>query len=720
MSEQRIIVERLHEAYNERRFDVYAELLDEDAVLFMNGGSVRGRARFCDYVIASVRELPGVRVRIERVLADSGDTLVVETRYVDSSPQPVPGRTVPGAWRLPFGVCEAYRIADGRITECRNYLGAELAEQLSDGAVAPWPGITQLVAEQAALRRVATLVARGATQPEVFAAVVSEAGELLGENVVLLRFDGDDATTVVAQHSADDFPDLTGQTTQRGDAPPRSVEAGRPVRVDSYAGLPGPGAEVSRQLGVVASATTPVVLQGEPWGGLAVFSRVGLAVGIEDRLAQFADLAATAIGNAQSQAELQLLADEQAALRRVAELVARGAATREVFDRVASEASRLLDDAPTTLARYERSGTEVVIEAQCLADSGTDNERYVMGTRIPVRGEIARARVWRTGQAVRIDDYASVAGVETIRSGLRAAVSAPITVEGRVWGVLSAGSLGPPLPIGTEARLTRFCELVAAAIANADSRAQLTASRARIVASGDEARRRLARDVHDGAQQRLVHAIIMLKQARAALEGTVGPAAALVGESLDQAQAANEQLRDLAHGIMPGALARGGLHAAVESLRAHVPLTLDAEVLVDRLPERAELTAYFVISEALTNVVKHAGARRARVRAVLDADRLQVEISDDGHGGADPAAGSGLVGLADRVDAAGGTMSLTSPPDVGTTLSIELPINLPRSPEPDARGLTATHRCSAVPTPAAPPECQHGPDGSTGACGRRR
>ena len=684
MSEPRIIVERLHEAYNARRFDVYAELLDEDAVLFMNGGSVRGRARFCDYVSASVRELPGVRVRIERVLADSGNTLVVETRYFDASPEPMPERTVPGAWRLPFGVCEAYRIADGRIVECRNYLGAELAEQLSDGVVAPWPGITQLVDEQAALRRVATLVARGATQPEVFDAVVSEAGELLGENVVLMRFDGDDATTILAQHSAEDFPDLTGQTTQRGDAPPRPVQAGRPVRVDSYDGLPGPGAEVTRQLGVVASATTPVVLQGEPWGGLAVFSRVGLAAGIEDRLAQFADLAATAIANAQSRAELQLLADEQAALRRVAELVARGAPTQDVFDKVTVEASVLLGYTRTEMLRYERSGTEVVNLTQSHTE-GSD-PRFAPGYRGPVAGDIGRARVWRTGGVVRIDDYRGLAGAEMVSSAVRASVLAPIVVQGRLWGVLIATSPGPPLPAGTEEKLARFCELVAAAIANADSRTQLTASRARIVASGDEARRRLARDVHDGAQQRLVHAIIMLKQAQAALEATGGPGAALVGESLGQAQAANEQLRDLAHGIMPAALARGGLRAAVKSLRSHVPLRVDAEVLADRLPERVELTAYFVISEALTNVVKHAGAGRARVRGVLDAGRLRVEVSDDGQGGADPAAGSGLVGLADRVDAAGGTMSLISRPGAGTTLSIELPIDLPESEEHVARG----------------------------------
>jgi signal transduction histidine kinase len=233
--------------------------------------------------------------------------------------------------------------------------------------------------------------------------------------------------------------------------------------------------------------------------------------------------------------------------------------------------------------------------------------------------------------------------------------------------------------VGTEDRLSQFAELVAAAIANAESSAALTASRARIVASADEARRRLARDVHDGAQQRQVHAVIALKQAQAALQDKGTPAAGLVDESLRQAQAATAALRELAHGIMPAALHRGGLRAGVDSLRDHVPLSVETEVLAGRLPEPVETTAYFVMAEALTNVVKHADAKLARVRAFAVEDRLQVVVSDDGHGGADPASGSGIAGLADRVDAAGGSMSLSSPRGAGTTLSVILPTNRPQT-----------------------------------------
>jgi signal transduction histidine kinase len=356
-------------------------------------------------------------------------------------------------------------------------------------------------------------------------------------------------------------------------------------------------------------------------------------------------------------------------LRRVAELVARGAATQEVFDQVTVEASRLLEENATALLRYEPSGTE----AELLAQSG--DSVAPPGTRIPVVGDIGIARVWRTGRAARIDDYDGVASVEVIVRDIRASVSAPIVVEGRLWGVLLEGSPVEPLPAGTEERLAPFCELVGVAIANAEYRAQLKASRARIVASADEARRRLERDVHDGAQQRLVHTLIMLKQAQAALQGSDSAAARLVDGSLAQAEVANVQLRELANGILPAALARGGLRTGIESLLHDTPLPVDAEVTVERLPAAVETTAYFVIAEALTNVIKHAGASRARVRALAAGDRLEIEVSDDGRGGAHAANGSGLTGLIDRVEAAGGSMSVSSPAGAGTTLTVTLPID---------------------------------------------
>jgi len=675
VSANRLIVDRLHEAFNTRRFEDLGEVLDEDVLMVIEGTSFRGLAAVRDYLAGMMRQIP-IRVEIERVLAESSDTLVTLTWVLDTaaatSEPPADGADPP-----PIATyLVVHRIAAGRIVEWRSYIDADPADDAADSGRARLAGIHRLMGEQAALRRVATLVARGAGQAEVFDAIVSEAAALLGREVWLRRFEADDTATIVAANGAGGVAELVGRplALRKGGASDRAHRTGRPVRVDNYPDQPGPGAELGRRLGVVASAAAPLIVQGTPWGTLLVVSRdTPLAAGIEDRLAQFADLAATAIANAQSRAELRLLADEQAALLRVAELVARGATTQQVFEQVTIEASRLLDDSPMVLMRYEPSAEAVVVAAQGIPEPA-------VGGRVPLQGENGCARVWRTGRPVRVDeDYQVVASAEEPR-WIRAVVLAPIVVEGRLWGLLGAPSTSP-LPGGTEQRLARFGELVAAAIANAESRAALTASRARIVAGADEARRRLARDVHDGAQQRLVHALLRLKQARAALEDTDGAAAKLLDESLAQVQAANAQLRELAHGILPSALARGGLGDGVQSLLRHTPLPVDAEVRAGRLPQPVETTAYFVIAEALTNVIKHAGADRARVRALAAADRLEVEVSDDGRGGADPAGGSGLTGLTDRVDAAGGSMTLTSPPGEGTKLCVVLPIEQPQAAE---------------------------------------
>ena len=675
VSGHRLIVDRLHEAFNARRFDEYAELLDQDVVMVVDGRPIRGRAAVCDYAAAVAREIPGARSEVDRVVAESGEEIVTRTRFVDASSASSEPSTW-GAWRLPLAMHEVYRVAGGRVAERHSYIDAVPAKDEFGGDLVARAGVVRLMNEQAALRRVATLVARGAVQSEVFEAIVSEAAELFGEETWLVRYGTNDSATIVAQHGGSGLPELAGSSLPRGGVLEGASRLGQPIRVDSYAGLSGTGPELARRLGVVASAAAPLLVQGTPWGALGLVSRgPPLAAGIEDRLAQFADLAVTAIATAQSRAELQSLADEQAALRRVAELVARGAPTQQVFDLVTVEAGRLLDDAPTILFRYERSGSEVVVVARgWITELGRHETYYTVGASLPVPGGSGRARVWRTGRAERIDSYAEVADTGVVALGFAGSVSAPITVDGRLWGVLTAGSPGPPLPTGTEERLARFCELVAVAIANAESRAELSASRARIVASADEARRRLARDVHDGAQQRLVHTLITLKQAKAALKNSDAVAAALLEESLAQAEAANGQLRELANGILPAALARGGLRAGVESLVRHAPLRVDADVLGERLPVPVETTGYFVIAEALTNVMKHAGASRACVRARAAAGQLEVEVSDDGGGGADPANGSGLTGIGDRVDAAGGSMSVSSPPGAGTRLSVTLPI----------------------------------------------
>ena len=725
MSERRLLVDRFHEAFNARRFEDLGELFDEDVLMVIEGTTLRGRTAALDYLAGVVRQIPGMRVELEGVVADSGDTIVCLTRSMNTSPADAEDAAdgVGPAFTTSYLVVR--RIAAGRIVEYRHYLHSASGDEGSGGTPARLSSIHRLVSEQAALRRVATLVARGAAQAEVFDAVVSETAKLFGQETWLVRYGADDSATITAQHGGDRARELTGVTLLQG------VEwAGRlarPTRVDDCAGATGFGSQLAQQLGVVACAAAPLSVQRTPWGALVLVSRgPRLAVGIEDRLAQFADLAATAIANAQSRAELQSLADEQAALRRVAELVARGAPTQQVFDRVTADAAQVLDGSATVLMRYEPSGAEAQIVAQW--PSPNMEARWPAGivpngTRIPVVGDIGIARVWRTGRPAQIDDFRGVAGAEVIPHLVdgAAAALAPIVVEGRLWGVLITGSPTAPLPAGAGRRLVRFCELVAVAIANAETRAELTASRARIVASADEARRRLARDVHDGAQQRLVHTLIALKQARGELQGADPAVARLLDESLAQAESANAQLRELTNGILPAALAHGGLRAGLEPLLRHAPLPVEAEVLRERLPEPVETTGYFVIAEAVTNVIKHAGASRAHVRALRTEDRLEIEVSDDGRGGADPAAGSGLIGLIDRVDAAGGSMSISSPPGGGTTLTVTLPI--------EASGLHARHdqspgqadhrRASSYPYPAGRTTVPGSADDPLGPAGRR-
>ena len=209
------------------------------------------------------------------------------------------------------------------------------------------------------------------------------------------------------------------------------------------------------------------------------------------------------------------------------------------------------------------------------------------------------------------------------------------------------------------------------------SRSQLVASRARVVAAGDETRRRIERDLHDGAQQRLVHAVIVMKLARRAIGEDGGEPAQLVDEALDHAEQANAELRELAHGILPVVLRRGGLRAGVEALASRVPLPVSVSVTPKRLPESVEATAYFITAEALTNVVKHAQARRAEVEASLDGDVRHLEVRDDGAGGAKLEGSSGLLGLQDRASAVGGERDVESPPGSGTVVAAKLPVPQP-------------------------------------------
>jgi signal transduction histidine kinase len=398
-----------------------------------------------------------------------------------------------------------------------------------------------------------------------------------------------------------------------------------------------------------------------------------LPVGVEDRIGQFAELAATAISNVEARAEVARLADEQAALRRVATLVAHGAPPEELFAAVIDEVERLLPVEVVAMARYESDDTMTT-----LATSRAVRERFPVDSRWPLGGENVSTIVARTGRSARIDSYDDAFGTlaAAIRAqGLRSSVGAPIVVEGRVWGVMHVSSTGDqPLAADSEERLASFTELVATAISNTDARTEVTASRARIVAATDEERRRVIRDLHDGAQQRLVHTVITLLQAQRAAQDQEEDAAALLTEALAHAQQATHELRELAHGILPAVLINGGLDAGVDALASRMPVPVEIDVSVGRLPAPVEATAYFVIAEALTNVAKHARAEGATVTARVEDDTVQVRVRDDGVGGAQPH-GPGLLGLADRLAVLDGRLRVESPADGGTLVVAAIPLS---------------------------------------------
>jgi signal transduction histidine kinase len=301
-----------------------------------------------------------------------------------------------------------------------------------------------------------------------------------------------------------------------------------------------------------------------------------------------------------------------------------------------------------------------------------------VGERYPLGGTNVTSTVLRTGRPARLDDYGEATGhIGSVArgAGVRSVAAVPVVVDGRTWGCLAAvWSQAEPPPHGTEERMARFAELLDTAIANADSRNQLTASRARVLAAGDDARKRVVRDLHDGAQQRLLQTIMALKHAEQAIDGERGQAKALLVEALDTAYRAMDEVRELAHGILPSVLTHGGLRVGVNALVSRLDLPVEVDISSERLTPDIEASAYFIVAEALTNVVKHAQAARATVTATIDDDVLTLEVRDDGVGGANPG-GHGLIGIADRVDALGGRLRIDSPERGGTVLCARLPLS---------------------------------------------
>jgi PAS domain S-box-containing protein len=571
---------------------------------------------------------------------------------------------------MAVGSARAERLPDG--VEGRLALFTELVGTAISHTQAQ-EDLRRLVDAQSALRRVATLVAQGSPPAEVFAAVAEEVAQVLSLPLVeMCRYEPDGTATVVGAFG--DHPFMTG-TNWRLDGPSLTGQvrrSGRPARVDDYADVPGSIGDAARDTGVHAGVGAPVIVDGEVWGVVSAGggARVPLPADAELRLSRFTELLATAIANTQGREDLQRLAEEQAALRRIATLVAEGGKPPVVFDAVCRETGRLLGAATVNLAHFTSDGVN-----ETMAGWSVRGVHVPTGTRLPIEGDSVNEIVRRTARPSRCDSYEVASGelaAALRRLGVRSEVGAPVVIEGHVWGALIAGTDQPePLPPGSEKRLADFADLIATAVSNAAARSELVASRARIVHAGDEQRRRVVRDLHDGAQQRLVHAIMTLQDARS----DAGPESEPVLDAvLEDTRAAMEELRELAHGLHPAILTHHGLAAAVEGLADRAPVPVEVDIADDRYPAPVESAAYFVAAEALTNVAKYANATAASVSATCRDGRLRLTVRDDGAGGAAPTPGRGLAGLEDRVAALDGSLIVQSPPGKGTTVRAEIPI----------------------------------------------
>ena len=552
----------------------------------------------------------------------------------------------------------------------------------------------QLADEQAALRRVATLVARGASSAEVFEAVADEMARCVHvSHATLSRYDAETFVPVAIYHGdrMRKLPEGLSLPLEGDNVATRVFHTGRTARMDSHDKAAGTHAARIRELGIRSAVGVPIIVDGSVWGAAIVGSSAPepLPPDTEARIGDFADLVATAIANAATRAalqasrdELSVLAEQQAALRRVATLVARGASPSEVFSTVADEIARCLHAGNASVNSFENDMVTVV--AVAAVTPGIKRAPLVGERHDLLDGDNIATRVFRTGRPARLEgvEFQNAPGFIAARlrkMGLRSTVGVPIIVDERVWGMAALGWLRPePLPTDTEARMSDFADLTATAIANAATRAELIASRARIVAAADEGRRRLERDLHDGAQQRLVALGLQLRLAEASVPPDLHALGDHIGDIASELTGVTVDLQEISRGIHPAILSKGGIGPAIKTLvrRSAVPVTL--ELTIDRrLPDSVEVGAYYVVSEALTNAAKHSRASHVAVRGQARDDVLSLSISDDGIGGADFGKGSGLIGLRDRVEALGGRLRMVSPAGRGTSLDVSIPLDGP-------------------------------------------
>ena len=384
-------------------------------------------------------------------------------------------------------------------------------------------------------------------------------------------------------------------------------------------------------------------------------------------------LAAVTAERTRAEASQRALAGEQAALRRVATLVAGDTSPSRVFEQVTEEVGRLLGLPGANVMHYDGARTATVVGAW--SEHGPPS--FPVGASLDVDGDTAVARVVRSGAPARVDyDDASGKLAASVRSaGYRSGVAAPVHVGGRLWGVLVAVTTSEePLPAGLEQRLCDFADLVAQALANADAYEKLAASRARLVEVGDAERQRLERNLHDGAQQRLVSVALELSMVASRLESDPAAAREMLATAQGDLARGLDELRELARGIHPVVLTERGLGPALDALVARAPLPVDVTLPDERLAAPIEAAAYYVVAESVTNVAKYAQASSATVSIGRSNGAATVTVSDDGVGGADPAGGSGLRGLAARVEALNGHLEIDSPPGGGTRIRAEIPL----------------------------------------------
>jgi PAS domain S-box-containing protein len=596
---------------------------------------------------------------------------------------------------------ESVQAALAELADGKDIVGFETRQVCADGSVRwlewnthtrPEEGVVYGVArdvtarrgassELDALRRLATLVAERVQPQDLFAVVAEEVSRVVDVSAVsVVRYEADGTATELANFNRGEKLFATGvRWNIEGTNILRLVrDSAAAARIDDYSQTDGKMAEIVRNAGVTSTVGVPVVVAGRLWGTMvgSTTESEPLPDDTASRLADFTELLATAIENAESREALERLAEEQSALRRVATLVAEGMRPDEVFSAVSQEVARLFGTETAAVLKFDHDAPAIVF----VGVAGNISKSLPLGTRWELDDSLAAAEVFRTGRSARADgrDWSTVtgpAGEVGRRLSIVSTVASPIVVEGRRWGAMAV-SAQRLLPPDTGERLEKFTELVATAIANAEHKSELAASRRRIVAAADEARRRIRRDLHDGAQQRLVSLSLALRAAEADVPpdgDALRSELSNIAEGLADAVA---DLQELSRGIHPAILSKGGLGPALKMLaqRSTIPIELDVRT-DERLPQPIEIAAYFITSEAVANATKHANASRIDVSLAQRNGSLLLSIRDDGVGGADRTRGSGLVGLTDRVDALGGTIDIESTPGAGTSLVVVLPLD---------------------------------------------